>query len=222
MNSKIKLSIAVVTAFSFFASCNNDKATTSNETADTTTVLKMDTMAHEMPSGEMDNGLMGSMNTMMDKMSAVKMSGDFDLDYANLMVLHHQGALDMAGVEVSKGADEKIKTMANNIITKQTEDIGMLKDIINNYKMSGMKHGEGELAKLVAGMKAGMTNMKMSGNVDKDFAMMMIAHHDDGIKMSDAQLANAMDEKLKQMAKKAKAADKKDIAEFKAWLSANK
>ncbi len=44
----------------------------------------------------MNNGLMASMNTMMDKMNSMKMCGDFDLDFANMMIAHHQGAIDMS------------------------------------------------------------------------------------------------------------------------------
>ncbi len=45
---------------------------------------------------QMDNGLMPAMNAMMGKMSSVKMSGDFDMDFANMMIEHHQGAVEMS------------------------------------------------------------------------------------------------------------------------------
>ncbi|MEJ7680312.1 MAG: DUF305 domain-containing protein [Segetibacter sp.] len=70
--------------------------------------------------------LMSVMNASMAKMESMKMTGDFDLDFANMLIEHHQGAVDMSKVEVAKGTDEKIKSMAQNIITKQTEEIGKL------------------------------------------------------------------------------------------------
>jgi len=41
-----------------------------------------------------------------------KASSDFDVDFANMMVEHHQGGIDIAQVEVSQGKDEKMKTKA--------------------------------------------------------------------------------------------------------------
>jgi uncharacterized protein (DUF305 family) len=81
---------------------------------------------------KMDNGLMSSMNTMMDKIANMRMTGDFDADFANMMIEHHQGAIDMAQMEISKSADEKIKTMAENILTMQTGEQSILKDLVKN------------------------------------------------------------------------------------------
>ncbi|MEO5562794.1 MAG: DUF305 domain-containing protein [Chitinophagaceae bacterium] len=126
---------------------------------------------------KMDNGIMSSMNFMMDKMSSMKMSSDFDLNYASMMIEHHQGALDMSNLELSKGTDEKMKTMAQNIITKQSGDIAKLRNLVQTYKPSGMKHGEGVMEKMHAHMKSGVQGMQMTGNTDKDYASMMIVHH---------------------------------------------
>ena len=138
------------------------------------------------------------------------------------MIEHHQGAVDMANIELSKGSDEKMKSMAQNIITKQTGEIAKLREFVQSYKPSGMKHGEGELKKMLGGMESAMQGMQMTGNTDKDFASMMISHHEEGMKMSKAQMSNGMSKELKDMAKKGISHETKEIAEFKTWLSANK
>lgn len=217
MNTKIKLSAALVAGILLFAACNNNKTTTETEKTDTTGMTaKTDSM------DKMDNSLMNAMNAMMQKMDAMKMTGDFDLDFANMMIEHHQGAVDMSNIELSKGSDEKMRSMAQSIITKQTADIAKLREFVQSYKLSGMKHGEGELKKMIGDMKSAMQGMQMTGNTDKDFASMMISHHGEGMKMSKAQLSNGMSQELKDMAKKGIAHEAKEIAEFKTWLSANK
>lgn len=218
MNSKIKLAIALVASIYFITACNNRSARTDDKKDSST--LKTSTM--EKDSMNMDNGMMASMNAMMDKMSGMKMSGDFDMDLANMMIEHHQGAIDMSKIEVAKGMDEKMKGMAQNIITKQTEEIGMLREIIQNFKVSGMKHGEGTLQKIHSEMKTATSGMQMTGSTDKDYATMMVSHHESAVKMFKAQLTNGRNDKLKQMAKKGIADQTKEIAEFKAWLSGNK
>ncbi len=75
---------------------------------------------------------------------------------------------------------------------------------------------------MTAEMKTKMSDMKMTGNMDKDFAMMMISHHEDAIKMSKDELSHGMNAPLKETAKKGIDNQTKEIAEFKTWMSANK
>jgi len=225
MNSKIKLLVIAIMVVSFFASCNNDTTTTSenkkdNSTSETSIAAK-DTM-NNMDNKSMANNLMTSMNSMMDKMKNMKMTGDFDIDFANMMIEHHQTAIDMSEQEVSSGKDDKIKSMAQNIITSQKEEIIKLRDFVKTYKASGMKHGEGELQKSMSDMESKMKNMQTIGDMDKDFAMMMIEHHESAVSMSKKQLTNGMSEKLKQMARKMITDQNKEIKEFKAWLDSKK
>ncbi len=67
-----------------------------------------------------------------------------------------------------------------------------------------------------------MKSMQMSGNVDKDFATMMISHHEDGMAMQKMEVKNGMADKLKQMAQKGITEHQKEISEFKEWLSSHK
>ena len=46
------------------------------------------------------NKMMGIMHTMEDKMMAMQMSMDPDDDFAMMMKMHHQGAIDMANAEL--------------------------------------------------------------------------------------------------------------------------
>jgi uncharacterized protein (DUF305 family) len=59
-----------------------------------------------------------------------------------------------------------------------------------------------------------MQNMKMTGDVDRDFAMMMAQHHADGIKMADVEIRHGKNAHLKNMAKKIKAAQTKERADL--------
>lgn len=87
-------------------------------------------------------------------------------------------------------------------------------------KMGGEKHDE--LSKGMEDMKAVMGKMQMTGNTDKDFAMMMVSHHESAIKMSKDELSHGMNAELKQMAKKGIDDQTKEISKFKSWLYANK
>ena len=79
---------------------------------------KKDSMSG-MGSGRMH----GSMMKMMKDMESMKMSGDTDKDFAMMMKMHHQGAIDMAQVELKDGKDEKLRKMAKKIIESQQKEI---------------------------------------------------------------------------------------------------
>ena len=58
-----------------------------------------------------------------------------------------------------------------------------------------------------------------SRDTDKDFAMMMIPHHQGDIDMAEVELKFGKDPALKEMAQKIIDAQKKEIEEFKKWQS---
>ena len=68
----------------------------------------------------------------------------------------------------------------------------------------------------------GMQKMQMSGNVDKDFAMMMKMHHQQAVEMSKMQLAHGQSAEMKAMASRIIAAQNKEIAQFDRWLAKQK
>jgi uncharacterized protein (DUF305 family) len=215
----------VVTGFItifFLAACNNSAENSSTST-DTATI-NTDTTAHH-PSLSDDSAashgnLMKSMDDMMRNMKSMQMTGDFDVDFANMMIEHHQGGINMAEVEVSNGKDEKMKTMAQEIITKQKAEQQKLRDFVSGYKQSGMKHGEGELQKSMAGMDSKTKAMQTNADVDKDFAVMMRSHHEHAVAMAKMQLKHGMSAELKKMAQEMINDQQKEIEEFKAWLNA--
>lgn len=66
----------------------------------------------------------------MDKMMAamdVKPTGDPDKDFVSMMMPHHQGAIDMARVELEYGRDPQLRTMADDIVKAQEKEIAEMK-----------------------------------------------------------------------------------------------
>ena len=63
-----------------------------------------------------------------------------------------------------------------------------------------------------------MHSMKMTGDVDRDFAMMMKHHHQSGIDMARVQLREGKDPELKKQAQKIVDAQTKEIAELDRWM----
>lgn len=102
---------------------------------------------HRMPNGEMmmDNddmqkmmdGKSGMMNhgrdmsSMMMDMNKVlegKTGDQFDQAFLNEMVVHHEGAVDMAKLVLQTSKRPELIKLANDIITAQTGEIKMMQD----------------------------------------------------------------------------------------------
>lgn len=221
---KVILGLLAATMILFLSACGNSSESSSTNT-DTSAAANNSAPAQAsttQDTAQSGGDLMKPMNDMMDKMHLMQMTGDFDVDFASMMVEHHQGALDMAQVEASQGRDETMKSKAQEILIKQKKEQQELKDFVQSYKPSGMKHGEGEMQKSMSKMMDKMKSMQMTGDVDKDFATMMASHHQDGIEMAKMELKNGMSDKLKKMAQKSIDDQQKDIKEFQTWLSLHK
>ena len=78
-----------------------------------------------------------SMDSMHEKMGAMKMSGDLDYDFAMLMRMHHQGALDMAQTELDKGKDPVMRRAAAQIIASQKKEIAQFDQWLSQHKQTG-------------------------------------------------------------------------------------
>ncbi len=76
-----------------------------------------------MPGMAASADMHGSMKGMMKSMESMKMSGDTDKDFAMMMKMHHQGAIDMAEMELKSGKDPKMRSMAKSIIKDQQKEI---------------------------------------------------------------------------------------------------
>src|SRR5512140_2362455 len=71
--------------------------------------------------------LMGeAMSLMNDGMTQAPMNGNPDHDFAAMMIPHHQGAIDMAKVELLYGKDPVLRRLAEGIIVEQQQEIELM------------------------------------------------------------------------------------------------
>lgn len=88
----------------------------------------------QMPEGmRMDQAVasqayMDAMRTMMEGMASMEMTGDAAIDFAMMMIPHHQSAIDMARVFLQHSDDPELTELANAIITEQQREIEFLQN----------------------------------------------------------------------------------------------
>lgn len=74
-----------------------------------------------------------AMNRMMSDMHRHS-SGDVDRDFVAMMAPHHQGAIDMARLELQYGGNERLRRLAQEIIVTQTQEIDAMHRALDEEK----------------------------------------------------------------------------------------
>ena len=66
--------------------------------------------------------------TRMHSGMAITYAGNTDIDFARGMIPHHQGAIDMAQVQLRHGKDPAMRKLATEIIQAQEKEIAFLRN----------------------------------------------------------------------------------------------
>jgi uncharacterized protein (DUF305 family) len=114
---------------------------------------------------------------------------DADAAFAQMMIPHHQQAVEMATLADTRASDAEIKKIAAQIKAAQTPEITTMTGWLTSRGMPTRQAG-GHNMPGMGGMpgvasEAEMAQLKASTGVDFDrmFARMMIAHHNGAIQM---------------------------------------
>ncbi len=170
-----------------------------------------------------DNKIMTIMHEMMMKMEAMPKTGDPEIDFLKMMVMHHQGAINMANVQLQEGKNDSLKRTAQKIIIEQQAEIIQFNNYVasvtvnNNVPSFGMEQMDNM-------MKMGKSSdiQFITGDIDNDFASLMIPHHQAAIENSQTYLKYGNDAQIKTWAQKIIDTQKMEIVELSNWLIANK
>lgn len=93
---------------------------------------------------------------------------------------------------------------------------------MNSMMMQSKVHSDVDKALLQAmSTHRSMTGMKMTGNSDHDFLLMMIPHHQSAIDMAHVELRYGKDSRVRALATRIISAQQKEIDEMRRWLSSS-
>lgn len=88
--------------------------------------------AHEVFDRDGSHMMGGGMGMM--SMHLVGLSGDeFDREFLREMIIHHEGAIDMANAALKNAKHDEIKNLANNIIASQSKEIVDMKSWLSTW-----------------------------------------------------------------------------------------
>ncbi|MBI3520633.1 MAG: DUF305 domain-containing protein [Bacteroidetes bacterium] len=204
MKHLIKISLCIVLTAAII-SCKKDK--------DITTLANSTTPSHE------SNRMMMEMHKMMNKMDTMDMSGGPDNHFAKMMRMHHMGAIDMSNIVLAEGSDTTIRRIAQMMVQKQNMEIIALTNFLNNHAAHPDSMDFNMKMKLsMEKMHRNADLQKVNGNIDHDFAILMIFHHQSAIEMADLVIHYGHEMTIRNMAEMMKDDQEMEIEELQKWL----
>lgn len=185
------------------------------------------------------NPVRAAYNRVMHKMHhamAITYTNNADVDFVRAMIPHHQGAIDMANLELKYGKSEELRKLAKNIISAQELEIDMMKNWLRGrigvekdakgmqkvaYKGKKDSRATAEFKKINAAMDKGM-KLPAKGCADTYFATAMIAHHQAAIDMAWVLKREGDEPELRAMLDDIIRSQGQEIEQMQDWLANHK
>ncbi|GGQ97016.1 DUF305 domain-containing protein [Streptomyces pilosus] len=139
---------------------------------------------------------------------------DADVMFAQMMIPHHEQALEMSKLADGRASDAEIKTLAADIEKAQDPEIKTMKSWLKAWgkpesaqeSMPGMDHGSGGMdhGSGMSGMMSEEDMKKLEAakgtDFDRMFAQMMIKHHEGAITMAEDEQKKGRNATAKELA----------------------
>jgi len=157
-----------------------------------------------------------------------QMMGQIDDHFIEQMIPHHDDAITMAKIALTSAEHSEIKTLANDIVRAQSEEIDQMKQWYKSWFgnevpniNTSMGHSGGTM--MHGGMMGNETDIKTLENAkpfDKEFIEQMIPHHQMAVMMAQMLSRSTSRSEMKQLAENIISAQTKEINQMRKWYRA--
>lgn len=171
-----------------------------------------------------DHGDMGHMTSASAEASAAAS----DIMFAQMMIPHHQQAVEMSTLAETRASDPQIKELAAQIKAAQQPEIDQMEAWLEEWGMPVMDSDEAMGSHMGHGMSGMLTDEQMSEleaasgtEFDILYAQYMIEHHKGAIEMAQ-DVADSKDPRVAALAAAIIETQQAEIAEMEAMLASMK
>lgn len=184
------------------------------------TVLLTGCASSSMSSAEMPAGQSSGSGAV------VATGSDADITFAQLMISHHEQAVQMADMALQQADSAEVTDLATQIKAAQDPEIGQMRGWLQQWGapeqmdgmdgMDGMDHGDMDMGGQSAGGMMSDADMGALGGAsgadfDRVWLTMMIAHHEGAIKMAEQVKAESTNPDVTALADAVVVGQKKEI-----------
>lgn len=245
--SRSAIVIASISAAFALSACQpKQESVEASPTEEVTPVTEADTSAmdphagHDMSGGDMNmmpadgapmsdmlKDYTASMTTMHEEMMKGMSFNDPDTAFAQGMLGHHIGAVDMAKIELKYGTDVEMRKLAQAIIDAQQSEITQMKTWLASHPDAAEPTADTEaMQKAYAKGMDTMHGEMMLGIADPipdmAFARGMLPHHVGAVDMAQVQLKYGKDAEMRKLAQEIIDAQQPEIEQMQSWIAAHK
>mgnify|MGYP006270520707 FL=1 len=166
----------------------------------------------------------GSMTMTTVKVPADAPENGADVMFAQMMLVHHQQAVEMADDALRNSTNPKVVALATKIRTDQTAEIAQMTALLEQWgqPVPDAMHGAHMMA--MEGMVSDADMQQLSTltgtDFDRAFLTAMIAHHKGAIAMTNTELTDGKYPELKKLAASMAVAQQNEIDQMKGFLIA--
>lgn len=154
--------------------------------------------------------------SMMSPDSGATMS---DVMFAQMMIPHHEQAVEMSALAVPNGAGPEIVDLAERISAAQGPEIAQMEAMLDRWGVPQMMdHSGHQMAGMVSDEDMERLRAATGPAFDRLFLELMIAHHEGAIAMTEDPLENGTDPELQTLLRAIVDAQTAEIAEMQAML----
>ncbi len=168
-----------------------------------------------------------SMTKMHEEMMVGMDYNDPDAAFAQGMLGHHIGAVDMAEIELKYGTDAEMRKLAQEIIDAQQSEIKQMKTwLASNPDSKTPTEDTKAMQQAYADGMDAMHEEMMAGIADPvpdmAFARGMLPHHVGAVDMAETQLKYGKNPEMLKLAQEIIDAQKPEIEQMQSWIAAHK
>lgn len=150
------------------------------------------------------------------------MMGDLDRHFIEQMIPHHEDAVLMAELALTKADHEELKKLAENIKREQSREIGEMRSWYKSWYGTDVPESVIEMGGMGQGMMGDGTDLESLENAklfDKEFIEQMIPHHQMALMMVSMMLRGTEHEEMKKLAQDIIRTQTEEINQMNAWYS---
>jgi len=145
-----------------------------------------------------------------------------DTEFAQMMIIHHQGAIEMADLAAQQATTPEVSALAERITAAQGPEIELMTGWLESWgeptstdaDMGGMDHGGMDMDGM--DQDAAMTELQALTGTDFDrrFLELMTAHHQGAVTMAQTVIDTGQNEEVRELAQQIIDAQTAEITEM--------
>ena len=151
-----------------------------------------------------------------------------DQHFIEQMIPHHDDAVTMAKIALTKAEHPEIKELSQNIIKAQTDEISKMtewyknwfgSDVPDEFVNSGHGLGSGMMHGGMMGGSVDIVDLETAKPFDKEFITEMIPHHQSAVMMAQMLKASTNRAEMERLADDIISSQSKEIEQMREWYN---